>query len=76
MSYIRLILIASFAIISTSVSQLSMAQQSSVNPELFQAMKYRSIGPYRGGRVTTVSGVWGDARTYYMGATGGGVWKT
>ncbi|MDG1859502.1 MAG: hypothetical protein P8I94_10385, partial [Emcibacteraceae bacterium] len=39
-------------------------------------MEYRSIGPYRGGRVTTVSGVWDDTQTYYMGATGGGVWKT
>ncbi|HKK27027.1 MAG TPA: glycosyl hydrolase, partial [Gemmatimonadota bacterium] len=44
---------------------------------LYSGLKYRMIGPYRGGRVTAVSGVPGsDGRTFYMGATGGGVWKT
>ncbi|MDH3225271.1 MAG: glycosyl hydrolase, partial [Gemmatimonadota bacterium] len=47
-----------------------------VEPALFQSMRYRSIGPFRGGRVTTVTGVVGAPFTYYMGATGGGVWKT
>ena len=41
-----------------------------------EAMKFRNIGPFRGGRVTTVTGVPGDTLTYYMGSTGGGVWKT
>lgn len=45
-------------------------------PKLYQAMEWRNIGPFRGGRVTTVSGVIDDPDTYYMGATGGGVWKT
>ena len=44
--------------------------------KLYQAMEWRNIGPFRGGRVTAVSGVIGDEDTYYMGATGGGVWKT
>jgi photosystem II stability/assembly factor-like uncharacterized protein len=43
---------------------------------LFQAMAWRSVGPYRGGRVTAVTGVTGDPLTFYFGATGGGVWKT
>ena len=41
-----------------------------------EAMKFRNIGPFRGGRVTAVTGVPGDSLTYYMGSTGGGVWKT
>ena len=45
-------------------------------PALFKALKWRSIGPYRGGRVTAVAGVPGQPLAYYMGATGGGVWKT
>jgi len=45
-------------------------------PELFGAMKYRSIGPSRGGRSTAAVGVPGDPLVYYFGATGGGVWKT
>lgn len=44
--------------------------------KLFEAMEFRLIGPYRGGRVTAVTGVVGDLQTYYMGSTGGGVWKT
>ena len=39
-------------------------------------MRYRMIGPARGGRVTTVTGVNQEPHTFYMGATGGGVWKT
>lgn len=41
-----------------------------------QALRWRSIGPDRGGRVTAVAGLVNDRSTYYMGATGGGVWKT
>lgn len=43
---------------------------------VFQPMKWRSIGPFRGGRSVAVSGVTGNIGTYYMGTTGGGVWKT
>ncbi len=42
----------------------------------YQAVKYRNIGPFRGGRSVGSSGVVGDPLTYYMGTTGGGVWKT
>ncbi|HEY2804528.1 MAG TPA: glycosyl hydrolase [Gemmatimonadales bacterium] len=43
---------------------------------LFRALRWRSIGPYRGGRVTAVTGVVQQRDVYYMGTTGGGVWKT
>jgi len=39
-------------------------------------MSWRNIGPFRGGRSLTVSGVIGDPLTYYFGSVGGGVWKT
>jgi photosystem II stability/assembly factor-like uncharacterized protein len=42
----------------------------------FKPVKWRSIGPFRGGRSVAGTGVVGDPRTYYMGVTGGGVWKT
>lgn len=42
----------------------------------FKPVKWRSIGPFRGGRSVTATGVVGDVNTYYMGTTGGGVWKT
>ena len=41
-----------------------------------EGLEWRMIGPYRGGRVTAVTGVPGKPNLYYMGATGGGVWKT
>jgi len=42
----------------------------------FKPLKYRNIGPFRGGRSNSASGVVNDPLTYYMGTTGGGVWKT
>jgi photosystem II stability/assembly factor-like uncharacterized protein len=42
----------------------------------FKALKWRNIGPFRGGRSNCGSGVVGDINTYYMGTTGGGLWKT
>ncbi|MEJ8566355.1 WD40/YVTN/BNR-like repeat-containing protein [Elongatibacter sediminis] len=44
--------------------------------ELLEALEWRNVGPHRGGRVTTVTGVPSQPFTFYMGATGGGVWKT
>jgi photosystem II stability/assembly factor-like uncharacterized protein len=43
---------------------------------LFSGLRYRSIGPSRGGRVTAVAGHRALRSTFFMGATGGGVWKT
>ena len=43
---------------------------------IFKYVKYRNIGPFRGGRSVCASGVVGNPTTYYMGTTGGGLWKT
>ncbi len=47
-----------------------------VPPSTFAALRWRMVGPARGGRVTTVTGVDQDPFTFYFGSTGGGVWKT
>lgn len=47
-----------------------------VSDEYFSAVKWRNIGPFRGGRSAAVTGVSGKANLFYFGATGGGVWKT
>ena len=44
--------------------------------ERLEGLEWRLVGPWRGGRVTAVTGVRGEPNLYYMGATGGGVWKT
>ena len=41
-----------------------------------KGMKWRQVGPFRGGRALAVTGVAGDPETYYFGAVAGGVWKT
>jgi photosystem II stability/assembly factor-like uncharacterized protein len=44
--------------------------------KLYNALEWRSIGPYRGGRSAAIAGVPGKANLFYFGATGGGVWRT
>jgi photosystem II stability/assembly factor-like uncharacterized protein len=57
-------------------SAVAAAQTPAVDPSLYSALRWRLIGPYRAGRVSAVTGVPGDAATYYIGTPGGGVWKT
>jgi photosystem II stability/assembly factor-like uncharacterized protein len=52
------------------------AGAQSVSPELFNGLKWRLIGPFRGGRAVAVAGVPGGSTTFYFGGVGGGVWKT
>ena len=44
--------------------------------QVLNGMSWRFVGPFRGGRTLAVSGVVGDAKTFYLGAVDGGVWKT
>lgn len=48
----------------------------SVSPQLLDGLKWRLIGPFRGGRAVAVAGVPGDSTTFYFGAVNGGIWKT
>jgi len=63
---------------ATASNPNAPAEGDSSKPEdkLFKGMKYRMIGPFRGGRSLTAAGIPGDPTTYYFGATGGGVWKS
>ena len=54
----------------------STAALAQYNPDSFSAMKWRLVGPHRGGRVTAVAGIPGKPAIYYFGTPGGGVWKT
>lgn len=71
-------LLCSLVALATSVGAQAprTTDVSAYDPSRFAAMRYRLIGPARGGRVTAVSGVARDPLTYYFGSTGGGVWKT
>ena len=52
------------------------AVEAQIAESYFEPLKYRNIGPFRGGRSVCATGVIGDQLTYYMGTTGGGLWKT
>lgn len=58
----------------SSKENTQMAQ--GIDPILFQELRWRSIGPWRGGRSLAVCGVIDNPKVYYFGAVGGGVWKT
>ena len=75
----RFSLLASIALLSFAQSAAAQGRPTDVStydPAKLTALRYRMVGPARGGRVTAVTGVNQDPRAYYFGASGGGVWKT
>src|SRR6058998_3209109 len=69
--FARFVLVVLSIVITTTIA---LAQQYDQN--LFFAMKWRLVGPHRAGRVTAVAGIPGNAKIYYFGTPGGGLWKT
>ncbi len=55
---------------------LASAAAQAVPPEFYSGLKWRLIGPFRGGRVVAVTGVPGNPTTFYFGAVDGGIWQT
>jgi photosystem II stability/assembly factor-like uncharacterized protein len=47
-----------------------------VDPSLLSGLRWRMIGPFRGGRTVSVAGIQGQPNVYYFGSVGGGIWKT
>ena len=74
--FAALILILFGAGTSVLEAKSSGQTKATVNPDLYKAMQWRGIGPFRGGRCTAVAGIPSEPFTYYFGATGGGLWKT
>src|SRR6516165_6293641 len=69
------VLLAAAAVVVTAQST-PPAAASGVDPALFQGLHYRLVGPSRGGRVTTVTGVPSQSKTFYMGVASGGLFRT
>lgn len=69
------VLVATLAVIVPPVDLHAQSEQI-VNPSLYAGMEYRMVGPFRGGRVTAVTGIAEEPHTFFFGGTGGGVWKT
>ncbi|WP_317128938.1 WD40/YVTN/BNR-like repeat-containing protein [Mangrovivirga cuniculi] len=64
-----------FFLVSFFIPSFSSAQDN-LPIDLIDAIEYRSIGPYRGGRSAAVTGIPGKPELFYFGSAGGGVWKT
>ena len=54
----------------------TVATTAQVNPNLYAGLKWRNVGPFHGGRISSVTGVIGDSGTFYFGSPLGGIWKT
>ena len=66
----------SFLAVLAFAAPVTAAPKPPVDPRLFESLRWREVGPYRGGRCAAVTGVPQQRETYYFGSTGGGVWKT
>lgn len=75
----------SFSIVLFSLVSINLFSQKNkgkmesslaFNEKLFSGVQWRNIGPFRGGRSAAVTGVSGKPMLFYMGSTGGGVWRT
>src|SRR5580658_8139480 len=64
-----LVTFVSFIVLASAVAQ-------PVPPALYSGLKWRLIGPFRGGRVVAVAGFPGSSTTFYFGSVDGGVWQT
>ncbi|MCI0699021.1 glycosyl hydrolase [candidate division KSB1 bacterium] len=73
---VTLLLFESVLAQSAAKKAAATTTTATYDTSLYRAMKWRSIGPFRGGRSTAVAGVPNQPLVYYMGGTGGGVWKT
>jgi photosystem II stability/assembly factor-like uncharacterized protein len=69
-------LLATILAVFVAVSAVPRANAQQYDPKLFSEMRWRCIGPFRGGRTVAISGVPGQPNVFYMAAVNGGVWKT
>src|SRR5438094_4402989 len=70
---IRRVIVCIISLISISAT-LAPAQQ--FDPKLYQELRWRLIGPFRGGRSVAISGIQSQPNVFFMAANNGGVWST
>src|SRR5262249_56515179 len=63
-------------IVVVLLGNIAVAQEKPKDDPLFGGLSYRLVGPFRGGRSATVTGVPGKPNLFYFGSTGGGVWRS
>src|SRR6476661_6366981 len=76
---VRIIFALSVVLLASSLRSASSPTQTAsgtIDEKLFNGMRWRQVGPFRGGRALAIEGVVGEPGAYYFGAVAGGVWKT
>ncbi|HEY0040096.1 MAG TPA: hypothetical protein VGB71_05495, partial [Flavisolibacter sp.] len=73
---VLLLIFVSSAFVSSAQKKKNADQSENTDSLLLSKVKYRLIGPFRGGRSAAAAGSYENKNTFYFGATGGGVWKT
>jgi photosystem II stability/assembly factor-like uncharacterized protein len=73
---VRLRHVAVFVLVISRTISTALGAHAEVDRSFYQALHWRLIGPFRGGRVLTVTGIAGDSLHFYFGAVDGGVWAT
>ncbi|MEM7484436.1 MAG: glycosyl hydrolase [Bacteroidota bacterium] len=73
-----IVFLAAFTVVDTNAQRKKTKKETSetFSEKLYNGMQWRLVGPFRGGRAGTATGVIGNPNLYYMGTAGGGVWKT
>ena len=72
----KIILLITCLLLSTTYKGNAQKNVTKFSEKYYDAIQWRNIGPFRGGRSAAVTGVPGKANLFYMGSTGGGIWKT
>src|SRR3954469_21266923 len=62
--------------VCASVVAFTLGAAAQVKPGLYAGLKWRDVGPFHGGRISSVSGVNGQPGVFYVGTPQGGIWKT
>ncbi len=64
------------ALVFAGVAASALCAGAQVNPSLYAGLRWRNVGPFHGGRISSVTGVIGEPGVFYFGAPQGGIWKT
>ncbi len=75
-SFVSWVILLGVLAIHSAGAADSKSKQGQFDEHLWNGMKWRLVGPFRGGRALAIEGVPGSPNTYYFGAVAGGVWKT
>ena len=76
LSFFVFLFLVPSSVVTAQRKKRAKATVQTYSEDLYSSIQWRLVGPFRGGRAGTVSGVLNNPNLYYMGTAGGGVWKT